>query len=117
MAEDLSTLGIDVFIDFTQHMIPGEPSKDFYSADRGMAFGSAGRIYTHFGRMAKLIGKNNALKTYRPGGLSGVTNPGRAGDEGIYPKEASQRVYEKFHDHGGGRCDVCETLDESKGKT
>ncbi|MBW1790224.1 MAG: hypothetical protein JRK53_27040, partial [Deltaproteobacteria bacterium] len=65
LPEDLSTLAIDVFFNFSKHMIPGEPTEEFFTVDQGMAFGSGGRMYTHFGRMVKLMGKNNALKTYR----------------------------------------------------
>jgi len=44
---------------------PGVPSEEFFSIDRGMAFGSVGRMFTHLGRMLKILGKKNAVKTYR----------------------------------------------------
>jgi phosphohistidine swiveling domain-containing protein len=66
LPENLSVLGIDAFLDsFTVNMIPGEPSEGFFSVERGMAFGAAGRMYTHLGRMLKILGKNNTIKTYR----------------------------------------------------
>ncbi len=63
--ESLSPLGIDMFMSLGRLMAPGIPPEDFISIDRGMAFGSAGRMYTHLGRMLKIMGKKNAIKTYR----------------------------------------------------
>jgi len=63
--ESLSPLGIDMFMSLGRLMAPGIPSEDFISIDRGMAFGSTGRMYTHLGRMLKIMGKKNAIKTYR----------------------------------------------------
>jgi pyruvate,water dikinase len=65
LPENLSALGSDLFISFAKYMMPGEPTDDFGTIDRGLAFSSVGRMYTHFGRMLKIVGKNNALKTYR----------------------------------------------------
>lgn len=63
--ENLSPLGGDLFISFGRLITPGVPAEDFMSIDRGMGFNSVGRFYTHFGRMLKILGKNNAVKTYR----------------------------------------------------
>jgi pyruvate,water dikinase len=63
--ESLSPLGIDMFMSVGRLIAPGIPSEDFMSIDRGMAFGSTGRMYTHLGRMLKIMGKKNAIKTYR----------------------------------------------------
>ena len=63
--ENLSPLGGDLFISFGRLITPGVPAEDFMSIDRGMGFNSVGRYYTHFGRMLKILGKNNAVKTYR----------------------------------------------------
>jgi len=63
--ENLSPLGGDLFISIGRLITPGVPAEDFMSIDRGMGFHSAGRFYTHFGRMLKILGKNNAVKTYR----------------------------------------------------
>jgi pyruvate,water dikinase len=65
VSQNLSPLGHDLFVQFTRHMIPGEPTEDFFTIERGLAFGSVGRVHTHLGRMVKLTGKNNALKGYR----------------------------------------------------
>jgi pyruvate,water dikinase len=65
LPEDLSPLGSDLFMTFGRLITPGVPAEDFMSIDRGMAFGSVGRMYTHLGRMLKILGKNNAIKTYR----------------------------------------------------
>jgi pyruvate,water dikinase len=65
LPENLSPLGNDLFMQFSKYMIPGEPTEDFFTVDRGLAFGCVGRMYTHLGRMLKVMGKNNALKTYR----------------------------------------------------
>ena len=63
--ENLSPLGGDLFISFGRLITPGVPAEDFMSIDRGMGFNSVGRYYTHFGRMLKILGKNNAVKAYR----------------------------------------------------
>jgi len=65
LPESLSPLGSELFFSFGRLILPGVPDEDFMSIERGMAFGSVGRMYTHFGRMLKILGKNNALKTYR----------------------------------------------------
>jgi phosphoenolpyruvate synthase/pyruvate phosphate dikinase len=66
LSEDLSLLGMDLYLSTARYIAPGPPTEDFMSIDRGMAFGSAGRMYTQFGRMLKIAGKNNMLKTIRP---------------------------------------------------
>jgi len=63
--ENLSPLGGDLYISLGRMITPGVPAEDFFSIDRGMAFASVGRFYTHFGRMLKILGKSNAVKTYR----------------------------------------------------
>ena len=63
--ENLSPLGGDLFLTLGRLITPGVPTEDFMSIDRGMGFNSVGRYYTHFGRMLKILGKNNAVKTYR----------------------------------------------------
>ena len=65
LAENMSPLGLDLFMRFSSFMMPGEPSLDFGTLEQGMAFGSAGRFYTHLSRMLKILGKSNALKGYR----------------------------------------------------
>jgi pyruvate,water dikinase len=65
LPENLSPLGGDLFFTFGRLIVPGVPDEEFMSIDRGMAFGSVGRFYTHFGRMLKILGKKNAIKTYR----------------------------------------------------
>jgi pyruvate,water dikinase len=65
LPESLSPLAIDLFMSLGRLITPGVPAEDFMSIERGMAFGSAGRMYTHLGRMVKILGKNNAVKTYR----------------------------------------------------
>ena len=65
LPESLSPLGTDLFMSLGRLIAPGVPDEDFMSIDRGMAFGSVGRMYTHLGRMLKIMGKNNAVKTYR----------------------------------------------------
>jgi pyruvate,water dikinase len=66
LPENLSPLGSDLVITIGGRLItPGVPSEDFMSFDRGGAFASAGRMYTHLGRLLKILGKNNAVKTYR----------------------------------------------------
>jgi len=65
LAENLSPLGMELFMRFSSFMIPGEPSLDFGTLEQGMAFVSGGRFYTHLGRMLKILGKNNAIKAYR----------------------------------------------------
>ncbi len=65
LPESLSPLGIDLFMSIGRLILPGVPVEDFMSIEKGMAFGSAGRMYTHFGRLLKISGKNNAIKTYR----------------------------------------------------
>jgi len=65
LAENLSPLGINLFMSFGKYMIPGVVFDDFMTIEHGLAFESVGRMYTHFGRMLKIVGKNNALKTYR----------------------------------------------------
>jgi len=65
LPESLSPLGTDMFMSIGRFIAPGIPSEDFMSIDRGMAFGSVGRMYTHLGRMLKIMGKKNAIKTYR----------------------------------------------------
>ncbi|MGV7229631.1 MAG: PEP/pyruvate-binding domain-containing protein [Nitrospirales bacterium] len=65
LPESLSPLGSDLFMILGRLILPGVPNEDFMSIDRGMAFGSVGRMYTHFGRMLKIMGKKNAIKTYR----------------------------------------------------
>jgi len=61
----LLILGFDLFMSLGRLIAPGVPDEDFLSFDRGMAFGSVGRMFTHLGRMLKIMGKNNAVKTYR----------------------------------------------------
>lgn len=63
--ENLSPLGGDLYISLGRLITPGVPAEDFFSIERGMAFDSVGRFYTHFGRMLKIMGKNNAVKAYR----------------------------------------------------
>lgn len=65
LPESLSPLAMDLFMSLGRLMTPGVPDEDFMSIERGMAFGSVGRMYTHLGRMVKIMGKNNAVKTYR----------------------------------------------------
>jgi len=65
LSESLSLLGSDLFMSISRYIMPGVPPEDFMTIDRGMAFGSVGRMYTHLGRMLKIMGKNNAIKTYR----------------------------------------------------
>jgi len=65
LPENLSPLGNDLFAHFSTFMIPGQPTEDFFTFDRGMAFSCVGRMYTHLGRMVKILGKSNAVKTYR----------------------------------------------------
>ncbi|HSG43910.1 MAG TPA: PEP/pyruvate-binding domain-containing protein, partial [Anaerolineales bacterium] len=65
LAESLSPLGGDMFLSLGRLIAPGVPSEEMFSIERGMAFGSVGRFYTHFGRLLKMLGKNNAVKTYQ----------------------------------------------------
>jgi len=65
LPESLSPLGMDLFMSTGRLITPGVPNEDFLLIDSGMAFGSVGRMYTHLGRMLKIMGKNNAVKTYR----------------------------------------------------
>ena len=65
LSEDLSLLGIDMFMSVALSITPGPPAEDFMSIDRGMAFGCTGRMYTQLGRMLKIMGKKNAINTYR----------------------------------------------------
>jgi pyruvate,water dikinase len=65
LAESLSPLGSDLFLTFGRLIVPGVPDEDFMSIERGMAFGSVGRFFTHLGRMVKILGKANAIKTYQ----------------------------------------------------
>jgi pyruvate,water dikinase len=65
LSESLSLLGSDMFMSVALSITPGPPTEEFMSIDRGMAFGSAGRMYTHLGRMLKTTGRKNAIKTYR----------------------------------------------------
>ncbi len=65
LSESLSPLGSELFISIGRLITPGVPAEDFMSIDKGMAFASVGRMYTHLGRLLKILGKNNALKTYR----------------------------------------------------
>jgi pyruvate,water dikinase len=64
LPESLSPLGIDSFMSLGRLILPGG-SEEIMSIDTGMAFGSVGRMYTHLGRMLKIMGKKNAIKTYR----------------------------------------------------
>jgi pyruvate,water dikinase len=66
LAENMSPLGCDLYVKFTSEMMDWTgPDESFTTFERGMAFASAGRVYTHVGRMAKVIGKKNVVKTYR----------------------------------------------------
>ncbi|MBW1803360.1 MAG: PEP/pyruvate-binding domain-containing protein, partial [Deltaproteobacteria bacterium] len=65
LPENLSPLGSDLFISIGRLITPGVPTEDFMSLDRGGAFASVGRMYTHMGRLLKILGKNYAVKTYR----------------------------------------------------
>ncbi|MHA1673694.1 MAG: PEP/pyruvate-binding domain-containing protein [Promethearchaeota archaeon] len=65
LSESLSPLGCDLFILFAKYLLPGKPNDDFQTINRGLAFVSGGRMYTQFGRMLKIMGKNYALNTYR----------------------------------------------------
>jgi rifampicin phosphotransferase len=65
LSESLSPLGTDLFMDYSASTMPGRPSEDFYTVERGMAFGSVGRMHTQLGRMIKLLGKKGALRTYK----------------------------------------------------
>ena len=65
LPESLSPLGSDLFMSLGRLIAPGVPDEDFLSVDSGMAFGSVGRMFTHLGRMLKIMGKNNVVKTYR----------------------------------------------------
>ena len=62
LPESLSPLGIDLFMSLGRLISPGVPDEDFMSIDRGMAFGSVGRMYTHLGRMLKIMGKTMQLR-------------------------------------------------------
>jgi pyruvate,water dikinase len=66
LAENMSPLGCDLYVKFTREMMDWTgPDESFTTFKRGMAFACAGRVYTHVGRMAKVIGKRNVVKTYR----------------------------------------------------
>ncbi|MCP4419776.1 MAG: hypothetical protein GY805_24455 [Chloroflexi bacterium] len=65
LSESLSLLGTDLFMSVSISIVPGNISADFINIERGGTFGSAGRMYTHLGRVLKTIGKKNAIKTYR----------------------------------------------------
>jgi len=65
LSESLSPLGSELFISIGRLMTPGVPAEDFFSIDKGMAFASVGRMHIHLGRMLKILGKNNAVKTFR----------------------------------------------------
>ena len=64
LSESLSLLGSDMFMSVSRYIMPGMPAEGFMSFEKGMAFGSVGRMYTHLGRMLKIMGKNNTIKTY-----------------------------------------------------
>ena len=65
LPESLSPLGVDMFLSLGRLIAPGVPGEDFFSIEQGMAFGSVGRMFTHLGRMLKIMGKNATVKTYR----------------------------------------------------
>jgi len=66
LAEDMSPLGCDLYVKFTSEMMDWlGPDESFTTFERGLAFACAGRVYTHVGRMAKVIGKKNVVKTLR----------------------------------------------------
>jgi pyruvate,water dikinase len=65
LAENMSPLGMELFMYFTSFMMPGNPSLDFGTLELGMAFVSGGRFYTHLSRMLKILGKKNVIKSYQ----------------------------------------------------
>ncbi|NIS81014.1 MAG: hypothetical protein GTO14_12585 [Anaerolineales bacterium] len=66
LAENMSPLGCDLYAKFVSEMMDWTgPDESFTTFERGMAFACAGRVYTHVGRMAKVIGKKNLVKTLR----------------------------------------------------
>jgi phosphohistidine swiveling domain-containing protein len=66
LAENMSPLGSDLWAKFSSEMMEWLGSDEsFTTFERGMAFACAGRVYTHVGRMAKVMGKKNVVRTYR----------------------------------------------------
>jgi phosphohistidine swiveling domain-containing protein len=65
LPENLSPLGNDLFLQFSRALMPGAPTTDFSTLERGLAFGSVGRLHIHLGRMMKVVGRNNTIKTLR----------------------------------------------------
>jgi pyruvate,water dikinase len=66
LAENMSPLGSDLWTKFSSEAVEWLGSDEsFTTFDRGMAFGCTGRVYIHIGRMAKVIGKNNVVKSLR----------------------------------------------------
>ncbi|NIM93782.1 MAG: hypothetical protein GTO18_08740, partial [Anaerolineales bacterium] len=66
LAENMSPLGSDLWTKFSSEMMEWlGADESFTTFERGMAFECAGRVYIHVGRMAKVIGKKNVVKTYR----------------------------------------------------
>jgi pyruvate,water dikinase len=63
LPENMSPLGEEIFIHGSQVMMGA--NADVVSFERGIFFGCAGRTYSNIGRMAKLMGKKNVVKTYR----------------------------------------------------
>jgi pyruvate,water dikinase len=64
LSENLSVLGSELYMSLGRLITPGLPEEAFMSIDTGMAFASGGRMYTQFGRLLKILGKKNALKTF-----------------------------------------------------
>jgi pyruvate,water dikinase len=63
LPENMSPLGEGIFIHGSQVMMGADAS--VVSFDRGFMFGCAGRTYTNVGRMCKLMGKGNTIRTFR----------------------------------------------------
>jgi phosphohistidine swiveling domain-containing protein len=117
LAEDMSPLGCDLYVKFMSEMMDWlGPDESFTTFERGLAFACAGRVYTHVGRMAKVIGKKNVVKTLRIADDLGCRIIEAMDLKAYLPKKLPKGFLKNFIKTGLGAVKYIKPLMKARGK-